>query len=202
MNEIQVVANEEYARHVKDMLYLLDDGMADVDTNLAIVSAWICGNITTKSAEEAVKKVLDNYKSKLSVFLVAMAQRKVKSIMRMLDAVERIEEELYRLDRWNESTDTESLLKASQQLQISIEKALDFIRKTLGGDQIDLKSLIVAPSITFNEYIAQLPSYSRDKVRQGLDVLIKKLNVIVGQNYLEANEENNEQSQSGHDNID
>jgi len=188
-SDIRVFDPETYTKHVKDMLYLLDDGQADIDTNLAIVSAWISGNVTSKFAEKAVRKVLEDYRSKLSVFLVAVAQRKIRSIYRMLEVLDRMEDDLYKSSRWANNEDIDKLLKAVQYLNNAITNSLEFIRKVLGGDQLDIKALLSASPITFNTLVLDLPPHSRDKIRQGLDRLIQKLNVAVGKNLLNEEEE-------------
>lgn len=160
--------------------------------------------IVDTALRKAVDKILNGYAEKFKVMVIGVARRKIKSIIKMTDLVDRL------LDR----VDSEELnLTASQSIRLlselnnSINTDLSFIMKLVQPDSTfqDIQMFFDQRTINMNgasnatnnisDDIMRLSSTSRENIRGAFDTILKSLQdsrtspepIVVSDEFIEEN---------------
>lgn len=175
----------EYGReHVKDCPSFIERGTKDAD-DLKLLLEYIDEDPDKLSSaiSSAVDRVLKDYDTKYKVLIVGIARRKIKSIIKMVDIVDQILDQLGEVDVISNMAPSQSIRLLSE-LNHSMNNDLSFIMKLVNPDTklqdlqvwIDNRSVNVSGSSGATEMkadeILKLSSTSRDKVRDAFDALL------------------------------
>lgn len=142
--------------------------------------------VVSKSLERVVDNILQGYNEKFKIMVIGVARRKIKSIIKMVDIVDRLLDRVSRDDL--ELTASQSIRLLSE-LNNSINTDLSFIMKLVQPDStfqdiqvfFDQRTQILnqnGASPTTNtaaDKILELSSTSRENVRAAFDAVLKTL---------------------------
>jgi hypothetical protein len=98
------------------------------DEALRALSDAIGRKIPYNEAKEALEQVLRNYEEQLRVFMVGVAKGKIDRVLRMLNLLDRVEEELFS-ERAIKQANVNQLIRIYALGQNSLTTSLDYIRR-------------------------------------------------------------------------
>lgn len=142
--------------------------------------------LVAKSLENAIDKILTGYNEKFKLMVIGVARRKIKSIVKMVDIVDRL---LDRVSDDNLDLTASQSIRLLSELNNSINTDLSFIMKLVQPDStfqdiqmyFDQRTQILntnGASPTTNNAaskILELTGTSRENVRAAFDVVLKSL---------------------------
>lgn len=139
------------------------------------VARLIVDGITAKEVDEvlvdqAVRQTVSNYETKLRVFAISVANRHVGRILRLLDTIDDLEQELSNPDRFADM-ESKDLLRLYTATQANLTSSLDFVKKVM-DQRIELQhaeSALISVRQNMVQSQDELPGLNpeqRDRVRR------------------------------------
>lgn len=103
---------------------------------------WASDGALDEMATAALAQALNKHKERTATFLIAMAERKIHSITRMLRILDEIEDEsLTNVARWRQASNAE-LIRMMTIIHKSINESLEFLMKLVTGNELDAKNAL------------------------------------------------------------
>lgn len=106
---------------------------------IALIEKWVDGEIDEAKVEEVIDNIVEGYKQKVSVFAMAVFQRKMKHVSRLLNLVDHTQEMMEQQTRW-EGKEIDFLVRAHGSFQRWISRDMELLlgrpHKEMDGPQM------------------------------------------------------------------
>lgn len=161
---------------------LLDQPLADEKQVLQIlIEAVVNYSVDPTVLRKALQQTINNYETNLRVIMIAIANTKLKRIFRMINLLDKMEEELATPARIRLMEDKD-FIRAYATVQTSLMQSLDYVKKIVDMrvETQQAESAIMA-NLTSTETTASaqvISKSSREKLRRIIGTVIETVDSI------------------------